>query len=86
MSLKVTKEFIVKNTTNEESGISAINSPQAKILGLEWGEIVSGWRNKVIGKVISNRSAELFILLNGVRGKQNQKTLINNFKNTNKLF
>ena len=84
MSYKVTKEWIVINTTKQHSEISAINSPQAKILGLEWNELVSGWRERVIGKEISNASKELFEKLIGVKGKRNQQLIINEFKKDKK--
>lgn len=89
MSFIVTREWIKKYTTNQNKkntkGVStgiAINASQAKILGLEWTDIKKGWIEKVDGFVISDASKHLFELLKGVRGKNNQRMVIDSFKYT----
>jgi len=78
--LIVTDSWIKKNTMKDNSSVCAINSSQAKILNLEWSDITSGWKEKVIGTRISDVRAELFVLLRGVSGKKNQIKVIESFK------
>ena len=80
MSFIVTKEWIIENTTKQKGSGSAINAPQAKILGFEWIDLKGGWRDKTIGLKISNARKILFESLNGIKGKKSQNIVIDDFK------
>ena len=80
MSFVVTDDWLKYNTKSNGSNVSAINASQAKILNLEWSDIVTGWKDKVLDITISDARAELFILLKGVKGKKNQQKVISMFK------
>ena len=78
MSVIMTKELIYEHTFGVAT--NAINSSQCIILGFKFKDLKKGWINRVENKVISNSSFELFKLLQGVTGRSNQLTVINNFK------
>jgi len=80
MAVTVTKEWI-----NKYTGMS-INTAQLRLLDYEkFDDAKKGWKEEVEGKIISNARAELFILLQGARGKKLQASVIKNYKQASYL-
>ncbi len=63
-----------------DDNVTGLTIPQAKILDMEWEDVIKGWKRKTVGKKISNARKELFERLRGVKGKVKQKRVIDNFK------
>ena len=60
--------------------VTGLTIPQAKILGMEWEDVLKGWKRRAVGMEISNARKELFERLMGVKGKAKQRRVIDNFK------
>ncbi len=69
----ITEEFLVSGMTKG----CGINNDQLRLLGVEL-PIQSGWKQKIIGKKISKKTAEKFLALKGVRKKEARKKVVEN--------
>ena len=76
--VRVSRDFIHEFTTKDSE--CAINSSKCLILGFKFGDLHKGWISRVDGMIISDASAELFKRLKCVRGKKEQKKVIDLFK------
>lgn len=70
----ITKKFLLSGMTGE----CGINYSQLRILGIEIPP-ESGWKERVIGKEISKKDADLFLSLKG-KSKKSQHSLMKEFE------
>ena len=76
MDITIDEEFIRKYAFSNK-GVSNINNSQCVILGYTFNTMPKGWVYKEYK--VSEKDAELFIKLSGIKGKNNQKQVIDRF-------